>query len=56
MKIQHNSHVYSIITLNDLRIATGDLDGYITLFEIKNSGQKAKNIKDITELLLLFVN
>lgn len=34
MDIKHRADVWSVIELSDLRIATGDRDGYLTLFKI----------------------
>ena len=33
-EIEHHSDVYSITELSDLRIVTGDDDGYLTLFTV----------------------
>ena len=45
-EIKHNTDVWSIIELSDLRIATGDEDGYITLFTVDYEKEQWTKIKE----------
>ena len=45
-EIEHNSSVYSITELSDLRIATGDYDGYLTLFTVDYEKEQWTKIKE----------
>ena len=58
-EIKHHSPVSLITELSDLRIATGDDDGYLTLFKVNYDNEqwtKIKEEKDMINGLLLFVN
>ena len=45
-EIKHNSDVWSITELSDLRIATGDGDGYLTLFTVDYANKRWTKIKE----------
>ena len=45
-EIKHNSYVYSITELSDLRIATGDSAGYLTLFTVDYEKEQWTKIKE----------
>ena len=46
MDIKHKANIFSIIELNDLRIATGDSIGYISLFSIDYEKEQWTKFKE----------
>ena len=45
-EIKHNTDVWSITELSNSRIATGDKDGYITLFALDDDKEEWTKIKE----------
>ena len=45
-EIQHNTDISSITELNNLRVATWDKDGYITLFAVDDEKEQWTKLKE----------